>query len=132
MMESVVPGLEEWGVPEVHVHYEAFGPASVKKVKKEEAAPVEPGAAAVAGLEIVFAKSNRTCTWTAASGTLLELGEKNGVTMDFGCRAGNCGTCVIAVKEGEVGYSTPPGAAPEKGSCLTCVAVPKTKLVLDA
>lgn len=132
MMESVVPGLEEWGVPEDRVHYEAFGPASIKKVKKEEPAAVETSGAAVAGIEIVFAKSNRTCTWTAASGTLLEFGEKNGITMDFGCRAGNCGTCLTAVKEGDVTYSTPPGAAPEKGSCLTCVAVPKTKLVLDA
>lgn len=134
MMESVVPDLEKWGVPDERVHFEAFGPASVKKVKKDEPAPVAAaaGGAATAGLEIVFAKSNRTCTWNAASGTLLEFAEKNGVTMDFGCRAGNCGTCLTAVKEGEVSYANPPGAAPEKGSCLTCVAVPKTKLVLDA
>ena len=29
-MQSLVPALWDWGVPESHVHYEAFGPASVK------------------------------------------------------------------------------------------------------
>src|SRR4029078_4479426 len=31
-MESLVPALWKWGVPEAHVHFEAFGPASVKQV----------------------------------------------------------------------------------------------------
>ncbi len=132
MMESIVPGLEAWGVPDERVHFEAFGPASVKKAKKDEPVVVAEAGAAPVTLEVVFAKSNRTCAWTPASGTLLEFAEKNGVTLDSGCRAGNCGTCLTAVKEGEVAYANPPGAAPEKGSCLTCVAVPKTKLVLDA
>jgi ferredoxin-NADP reductase len=133
MMESIVPGLEAWGVPDERVHFEAFGPASVKKVKKEEP-PVGAASAtpAAAGLEVVFAKTGRTCTWNPEMGTLLEFGEKNGITMDFGCRAGNCGTCITAIKEGDVHYANPPGAAPEKGSCLTCVAVPKTRIVLDA
>ena len=30
LMESLVPALWEWGVPESHVHFEAFGPASVR------------------------------------------------------------------------------------------------------
>ncbi|MEX2214696.1 MAG: 2Fe-2S iron-sulfur cluster-binding protein [Phycisphaeraceae bacterium] len=132
LMESVVPALEAWGVPEASIHYEAFGPATVKKVKKVEEAPRADGAAAPAGIEVTFAKSGKTCTWSQAIGTLLELAEKNSVTMDFGCRAGNCGTCITAIKEGDVTYSTEPGAPPEKGSCLTCVAVPKTRLVLDA
>jgi len=133
MMESIVAGLEAWGVPDEKVHFEAFGPASIKKVKKDEP-PAGPASAgpSVSALEVVFAKSAKTCTWTPTLGTLLELAEKNGVTLDFGCRAGNCGTCITAIKEGDVHYSTPPGAAPEKGSCLTCVAVPSTRLVLDA
>ncbi len=132
-MESIVGDLEKWGVPDERVHFEAFGPASVKKVNKA-AAPAAEVAAAPTGavLEVVFAKSGKTCKWTGAVTSLLELGEANGVTLDSGCRAGNCGTCVVAVKEGEVGYANPPGAAPDKGSCLTCVGQPKTKVVLDA
>jgi ferredoxin len=63
---------------------------------------------------------------------LLELAEKNGVNIDSGCRAGNCGTCAVAIKSGEVKYLHEPGADVEAGSCLTCIAVPKTALVLDA
>ena len=35
MMESLVPALWEWGVPESHVHFEAFGPASVSGVRAD-------------------------------------------------------------------------------------------------
>ena len=30
MMQTFVPALAEWGVPLADIHYEAFGPASVK------------------------------------------------------------------------------------------------------
>ena len=30
MMQALVPVLAEWGVPEADIHYEAFGPASIK------------------------------------------------------------------------------------------------------
>jgi len=62
----------------------------------------------------------------------LELAEKNGVQIDSGCRAGNCGTCLVALKSGEVNYLHEPGVTVEAGSCLTCIALPKTALVLDA
>ena len=49
-----------------------------------------------------------------------------------GCRAGNCGTCVSAIKSGEIEYLKPPGQAPDDGSCLTCISVPTSDLVIDA
>ncbi len=54
------------------------------------------------------------------------------MTIDYGCRAGNCGTCITAIRDGSVDYVVEPGAAPEAGSCLTCISVPKSKLTLDA
>ena len=54
------------------------------------------------------------------------------VELDFGCRAGSCGTCITAVKSGEVSYVEEPGSLPESGSCLACIAVPKSDLALDA
>jgi ferredoxin-NADP reductase len=131
MMGTVVPALEEWGVPEKQIHFEAFGPATVKKTPKAAeiiAESKESGAA----IEVVFAKSGVTAAWNADAGTLLDFAEENDVTIDFGCRAGNCGTCITAVKSGEVEYEIEPGAAPEDGSCLTCCAVPKTNITLDA
>ena len=37
LMESLVPALEDWGVPDAHIHFEAFGPASIKR--RQPAAP---------------------------------------------------------------------------------------------
>lgn len=54
------------------------------------------------------------------------------MAIDSGCRAGNCGTCLVAILEGEVTYLREPGITVEHGSCLTCVSVPKTALTLDA
>ncbi len=31
MMESLVPALEDWGVRDSHIHFEAFGPASIQR-----------------------------------------------------------------------------------------------------
>ncbi|MBI3708050.1 MAG: 2Fe-2S iron-sulfur cluster binding domain-containing protein [Proteobacteria bacterium] len=130
MMDSITSGLAEWGVPEDRVHFEAFGPATVKKVAKAAEAPVAaPGAPT---LQVLFAKSGRTVRWDGRAASLLELAEANGITIDFGCRAGNCGTCLTAIKNGDVSYVNPPGSMPEKGSCLTCVSVPKSDLTLDA
>lgn len=130
MMESLVKGLSDWGVPESKVHFEAFGPASVKKVAK-----AEPAAAAAAGggIAVNFARSNKTLTWTGTTASLLELAEANGLRLDSGCRAGSCGTCMTAIRDGSVDYPAgKPGFDIEKGSCLACVAVPKGALTLDA
>ena len=54
------------------------------------------------------------------------------VDIEAGCRAGNCGTCLVAIKSGEVEYLTNHGADVEEGSCLTCICKPKADLVLDA
>jgi ferredoxin len=125
MMESLTTDLRDWGVPGEDVYLEAFGPASVQK--KAPAA-----AAAVTGQVVTFARSNKKFTWDGSHDSILELAEANGVELDSGCRAGSCGTCITAVKTGEVSYVEEPGSLPESGSCLACISVPKTDLVLDA
>ncbi len=124
MMQSLVEGLHAWGVGDDRIHFEAFGPASVKSTQ-----PAQANAAAPA-FEIVFSRSGRQCKWDGRS-TLLEMAETSGVRIDSGCRAGNCGTCITAIKQGSVGYPKAPGAAVEAGSCLACVAVPASDIVLD-
>lgn len=130
MMESLTKGLSQWGVPDERIHFEAFGPASVRKVA---AAPAAAGATEAEAIEVVFARSNKTVSWSSSMGSLLELAEANGIQIDSGCRAGSCGTCVTAIRDGKVDYL---GGSPdfdiEKGSCLACVAVPKGALSLDA
>jgi ferredoxin-NADP reductase len=113
LMSSLTQGLKDWGVPEDHVFFEAFGPATV-------------------GLKVEFGRAGKSLAWSPDAGCLLDFARQNGVQIDAGCRAGNCGTCLVAIKSGEVNYLREPGVTVETGSCLTCISVPKTALVLDA
>lgn len=131
MMESLVRDLDEWGVPDASVHFEAFGPASVKKAHPKPAGDAAPAEAAKT-FEIKFAKSGKSLTWDGSFDSLLEFAESNGVAIDSGCRAGNCGTCITALRDGAVKYVEEPGAQPEDGSCLVCISVPNSNMTLEA
>ena len=128
-MKTLNDGLEAWGVPEKDIHYEAFGPATVKKKTAPTSAAPATGGPAV---KVTFAKSERTLDWNPALLNLLDFARENGVRIDSGCCAGSCGSCLVAVKSGGIEYLKTPDAATEEGSCLTCICKPKGDLVLDA
>jgi ferredoxin-NADP reductase len=124
MMETLTTGLKAWGVPEARLHFEAFGPLSVKRA-------VNPLAAAVRH-QVTFRKTGTARPWDASCGTLLDLAEQAGIAIASGCRTGNCGTCLVAMHEGDVSYVQPPGTPPEPRTCLACIAQPRGNLVLEA
>lgn len=128
-MKSITDGLEAWGVPESSVHFEAFGPATVKK----KTAPA-PSATLIAGPQpqITFSKSGKTLPWEPGLLNLLDFARDKEVRLDSGCCAGSCGSCLVAIQSGEVEYIKPPDTQPENGSCLACICRPKGDLVLDA
>ena len=128
-MKSLTDGLEAWGVPESVVHFEAFGPATVKK---KAAAPTATETTHLQKVMITFARSNKVVRWEPSQENLLEFAKSQGVKIDSGCCAGGCGSCEVAIKSGEVDYLKKPDATPNPGSCLTCVCRPKNDLVLDA
>ena len=66
MMQSLVPALLDWGVPAEHIHYEAFGPASVRGLS---------GGETTAPCDVQFARSGRAARWTGAESSLLDLAE---------------------------------------------------------
>ena len=84
------------------------------------------------GIEVVFARSGRTCTWDPSVGSLLELAKRNDVNVRFGCRSGNCGRCLTAIKSGGVSHVTPLEERPAAGSCFMCSSIPTGHLTLDA
>lgn len=127
MMESLHGGLQSWGVPADRLHYEAFGPATVGK---HAPLPDEPDHAD--SFEVKFLRSDKILAWEPANGSLLDLAEHHGIRVESGCRAGNCGTCMTAVRTGEVDYPVPPGEMPDDGACLLCTAIPRSDLELDA
>jgi ferredoxin-NADP reductase len=131
-MESITDDLRTWGVPDAAVHFEAFGPASVKKAAKPEMKASFTTVPFAGGPSVKFAKSGQSAQWSPAHPTVLDLAEACGVRIEAGCRAGNCGACLVAIKSGEVEYLSKHGADVEAGSCLACICKPRGALVLDA
>ena len=132
MMESLVPALDDWGVPDQHIHYEAFGPASIPRPKRQQAEPAETQDEAQGPVTVTFATSGKSLPWDPACDSLLEFAEQNGVEIASGCRAGGCGSCQTAIQSGEVSYTHSPDFDPEPGTCLMCVSRPKRDLTVEA
>jgi ferredoxin-NADP reductase len=128
LMQSITEGLKDWGVPDTKIHFETFGPSSVKKI----AAIVAPEALNQPSYAIQFKKSGKTINWTVGTSNILELAEANGISIPSGCRAGSCGTCQVAVFSGEVAYLDKSDFQTNPGTKLTCIGTPKSDLVLDA
>jgi ferredoxin-NADP reductase len=129
MMEALTGGLKTWGVPDAHQHFETFGASSVKQVSHATVTGIVPASTAPF---VTFRKSGVSLPWDGAHATLLDLAEHAGIAIPSGCRAGNCGTCVVAMQRGEVAYIQTPGSPPEARTCLTCIAQPKGNIVLEA
>ena len=129
MLASLVPALEDWGVPDARIHFEAFGPASIPR---RRVAPPLATAENDAGVVVRFARSDKQVLWTTAAGSLLDLAEANGIAVNSGCRAGGCGSCQTTIEAGEVTYMQAPDFDPEPGTCLLCVCAPKTSVTLEA
>lgn len=127
MMQTLVPALAEWGVPAADLHYEAFGPASVKMPGVEVAALPE-----VSGIEVKFQRSGRTLSWDAKDASLLDFAERHGIAVESGCRSGGCGSCETRLLDGSVAYEHTPDHDVAQGHCLLCVGRPTTALVLEA
>lgn len=129
MMESLVPALAQWGVPSEDIHFEAFGPASVRL---PGVGPAKGLAAVSAPAEIRFQRSARSLVWDGSHANLLDFAEQHGIRVDSGCRSGCCGSCVTGVRSGTVVYDNPPDFDLAAGKCLLCVGRPAGALVLEA
>jgi hypothetical protein len=124
MMESLVPALEEQGVPAADIHYESFGPASMNKRPA-------PATTTAANAKVVrFSRSGKTVPWDSSAASLLDLAEGQGIAVDSGCRAGSCGTCETRIESGAVAYSQTPDADLKPGHCLLCISTPTADLTL--
>jgi ferredoxin-NADP reductase len=128
MMESLVPALVQWGVSVSDIHFEAFGPASVRLPQ----ADTQPETVLHAPVEIHFQRSGRTLLWGGKQSNLLDFAEMHGIRVESGCRSGSCGSCLTPIASGSVGYDNPPDFDLIAGQCLLCVGKPRTDVTLDA
>ncbi|MCU1233033.1 MAG: oxidoreductase, FAD-binding [Candidatus Solibacter sp.] len=78
---------------------------------------------------VEFSKSGKS-TKLLPGQSLLEAAEANGVTIPYGCRQGQCGTCATRLLEGEVDSAG--SFDPGQGYVLTCVTRARGNVRLDA
>lgn len=123
-MQGIYDLLTGFGIIDARIHAESFGPASL--VRHVDPDSNDSGLAfdAVDEAMVTFSESQVEQAWTRESGTLLELAETHGLTPQFGCRNGACGTCAVRVLAGKTGYITQPKIEPKEGKTLICCAVP--------
>lgn len=120
----IIAGL---GVEEGRIAQESFGKAGPPLVQTAMTA-VE------ATSEVEFTRSGKVCPVKQGQ-TILQVAEENGVTIPFGCRQGQCGTCKTKLVAGNVTMDCENGLSPEakeQGFVLTCVGRADGAVKLDA
>lgn len=122
--QAIYDGLRDLNVIDARIHAEAFGPSTLKRRTDDPAAALVQPPAATEPLPVYFTASSKEARWTPDSGSLLELAERRGLTPEFSCRGGSCGTCKTRLVSGQVHYPTPPAELPQDGGVLICCAVP--------
>jgi ferredoxin-NADP reductase/predicted pyridoxine 5'-phosphate oxidase superfamily flavin-nucleotide-binding protein len=126
--QDLYDGLLTVNVPDSRIHAEAFGPSTLRRQGRDQGdeqhpAQVQP-APARTPVPVYFSGTAKEARWTPASGSLLELAESRGLTPDFSCRGGSCGTCKTRRISGNVHYPTAPAEMPEDDQVLICCAIP--------
>lgn len=133
--QDIYDGLRTVNVPDGRIHAEAFGPSTLRRHTDGDRPVLQQPPAASEPVPVYFAASAKEARWTPGAGSLLELAEARGLSPDFSCRGGSCGTCKTRLVSGQVHYPNPPAEMPESGTVLICCAVPaqaqERGLVLD-
>ena len=130
MMESLVPALTASGVLPEDLHFEAFGPATARRMPPGSV--IAQGQTGGPAWTVRFLRSGRTLTWDGQDNSLLDFAERHGVSVEAGCRSGRCGCCETRLVSGSTRCSTPAVLVPAAGYCLLCVCTPTSPLVLEA
>lgn len=122
-MQDVYDGLHALGVPDQRIFAETFGPAALRRARPGRSS-VDLRPASSQPVRVRFEKSGVDAVWEPGSGTLLDLAERVGLSPEFNCRIGKCGTCSVGLIRGSVTYDFEPEFDVPGRSCLLCRAVP--------
>jgi ferredoxin-NADP reductase len=123
-MDGVRQILASLGVNEARITQESFGEHTTG------GSPAQSASRAT----VEFVRSDTVCEFPVGS-TLLEVAETNGVTIPFGCRQGQCGTCATRVLSGAVHMDTDAGLTADQkstGHVLACVSRAAGNVVVQA
>ncbi|WP_233236946.1 pyridoxamine 5'-phosphate oxidase family protein [Bordetella sp. LUAb4] len=141
-MQTIYDGLRALNVSDDRIHAEAFGTSSLTR---KGAAGTNVGIDAASGtavsgavpnaamstntpatksVPVMFMDSVKEARWNPGDGSLLDLAEQRGLSPEYGCREGNCGTCRTRILQGAVAYTKTPQAPVGEDEALICCAVP--------
>ncbi|MGF6177128.1 pyridoxamine 5'-phosphate oxidase family protein [Ensifer sp. 4252] len=122
-MQSLYDGLRALDVADARIHAETFGLSSLTR-SLDAGLPTVSKPPANTSVRVIFAASGKEARWQPGEGTLLDLAETRGLSPEYGCRNGSCGSCSTRVLEGEVAYPQQPSFEVRQGEALICCAVP--------
>jgi ferredoxin-NADP reductase/predicted pyridoxine 5'-phosphate oxidase superfamily flavin-nucleotide-binding protein len=123
-LQDMYDGLRGLNIPDQRIHAEAFGPSALRRSQSEQTPSLEQPPAATVPVPVYFSASASEARWKPDSGSLLELAESRGLSPEFSCRGGSCGTCAARLVSGAVHYPNPPAQLPDGDKVLICCAVP--------
>ncbi|MGH8485971.1 MAG: FAD-binding oxidoreductase, partial [Pseudomonas sp.] len=123
-LQDMYDGLRGVNIPDQRIHAEAFGPSALRRAEAELQPTQAQPPAANAPVPVYFSASATEARWKPDSGSLLELAESRGLSPEFSCRGGSCGTCATRLISGNVHYPNPPAEMPASDRVLICCAVP--------
>ncbi|MET1080779.1 MAG: pyridoxamine 5'-phosphate oxidase family protein [Pseudomonas sp.] len=122
--QELYDGLRALNIDDARIHTETFGPSGVRRQPAPASAEHAQALAATSPVPVQFQRSAKTADWTPASGTLLDLAQRQGLTPAFSCRSGSCGSCATRLLSGQVHYPHAPALAPAEDEVLICCAIP--------
>lgn len=126
-MQNQYDSLCELKVSDAHIYTEAFGPSSLTRV--EDTTSEDHDQTLIAEEAIIkFTTSGVEQAWSKKEGTILEFAETHGLTPNYGCRNGKCGSCKAKLLSGEIVYKQSISAALDEGEILICCAMPAKEL----
>ena len=125
-MDNARQILSTLGVSQDRILQESFGESK----PTTESRPLEARSAGT----VVFMHSEKVCQ-ASAGVTLLDLAERNGVQIPYGCRQGLCGTCATRLLSGSVEMDVEAGLTADQknaGYVLPCVSRTEGTVVVAA
>jgi ferredoxin len=77
---------------------------------------------------IHMAGTSNSFEWRPEMGSILDAALEHGFALPSGCRVGQCESCICELIDGEVAHLS--GSELKANQCLTCQAVPLTRVTL--
>lgn len=114
-IDSATQAMKALGVPAFDIMFEAFtSPTPIPLELKPQV--------------IHMAGTSNSFEWRPEMGSILDAALEHGFALPSGCRVGQCESCICELIDGEVAHLS--GSELEANQCLTCQAVPLTRVTL--